>query len=114
MALEVLKRASLLAAIVGCVTFQAHAEFEIPQVDAEKGEIEVEYRGAQHWGAPAPNIDGEVDAVRQSHEVEFQYAVTDYWMVRATPNFEQPFGGDLDIVSIGLETQLVVVPRRGG
>lgn len=86
------------------------AEFEIPQVDGEKGEIEVEYRGARHWG-PASTTD---DAIRQSHEVEFQYAVADWWMVRATPNVEQPFGGDIEFVSVGLETQFVLVPRDGG
>lgn len=93
------------------ITSTARAEFEIPQVDGEKGEVEVEYRGARHWGPP--HIDDDT-TIRQSHEVEFQYAVTDWWMVRATPNIEQQFGEDIEFVSVGFETQFVLVPRNGG
>lgn len=89
----------------------ARAEFEIPQVDGEKGEIEVEYRGAQHKGPPAAADDG---TIRQSHEVEFQYAIADWWMVRATPSIEQPLGENIQFVSVGLETQVVLRPRHGG
>jgi hypothetical protein len=97
------------------VSVQARAEFEIPQVDGEKGEIEVEYRGARHWGLPGPSEeDGEIDALRQSHEVEMQYAIADWWMFRVTPNVEQPAGESVELASIGFETQFVLVPRNGG
>ncbi|WP_108681038.1 hypothetical protein [Methyloceanibacter sp. wino2] len=35
-------------------------------------------------------------------------------MVRVTPNVEQQFGGDIEFVSVGFETQFVLVPRDGG
>jgi hypothetical protein len=28
------------------------AEFQIQEADIEKGEVELEYRGAYHWGVP--------------------------------------------------------------
>ena len=31
----------------------AYAEFEIQEAEVEKGEVEIEYRGAVHWGFPA-------------------------------------------------------------
>lgn len=92
----------------------ARAEFEIPQVDIEKGEVEIEYRGAEHWGLPPPEDDGEIDALRQSHEVEIQYGLTDYWAFRVTPNSEQPGGESLRFTTVGLETQFVLKPRHGG
>lgn len=93
-------------------TDPAFAEFEIPEVDAEKGALEAEYRGASHWGLPSPSDDDE--ALRQSHEVEFQYGMTDWWMLRVTPNVEQPDGESLEFASVGFETQFVLVPRREG
>ena len=92
----------------------AFAEFEVPEVDGEKGGIEMEYRGARHWGLPSADEDGEINALRQSHEVEIQYGITDYWMVRVTPNFEQPADDEIDIFTVGIETQVVLVPRKGG
>jgi len=92
----------------------AWAEFEIPEVDAEKGAIEAEYRGASHWGLPPAQEDDDLDLLRQSHEVEFQYGLTDWWMLRLTPNVEQPDGESLELASIGIETQFVLVTRGDG
>ncbi|ODR98174.1 hypothetical protein AUC69_09625 [Methyloceanibacter superfactus] len=94
----------------------AFAEYEIPEVDAEKGAIEAEYRGASHWGLPPAEEtgEGELDALRQSHEIEFQYGVTDWWMLRLTPNVEQVAGDQLELASLGIETQFVLVPRHDG
>ena len=80
--------AGLIPAIVGLTSTSAHAEFEIPEVDAEKGAFEAEYRGASHWGLPPRDEDDESDLLRQSHELELQYGLTDWWMLRLTPNFE--------------------------
>jgi hypothetical protein len=102
------------AALLLLNPIQAFAEFEIPEVDGEKGGLEMEYRGAQHWGYPRPDEDGDIDALRQSHEVEIQYAIADWWMVRITPNFEEPADDEIDIFTVGVETQFVLVPRKGG
>ena len=41
---------SLLAAWLFLAT-PAYAEFEIKESQVEKGEVELEYRGAVHWGS---------------------------------------------------------------
>lgn len=110
---------SLVAAAVLCgaailLPGLAGAEFEIPEVDVERGGIEAEYRGASHQGLPAPDKDGAIDALRQSHELEIQYGLTSFWALRLTPNVEQPAGASLEFTTIGLETQFVLVPRHGG
>ena len=66
-----------------------------------RGTIEGEYRGAQHWGLAQQSPDEEADALRQSHEVEIQYGITDFWAVRLTPNVEQPEGESTELNSIG-------------
>ena len=106
--------ALLVAAGLYAAGFEAQAEFEIPEVDAEKGAFEAEYRGASHWGLPRADEDGELDLLRQSHEVELQYGLTDWWMLRLTPNVEQPAGESIELASIGVETQFVLTPRNGG
>jgi hypothetical protein len=106
--------AGLIPAIVGLTGTSAHAEFEIPEVDAEKGALEAEYRGASHWGLPPRDEDDESDLLRQSHELELQYGLTDWWMLRLTPNFEEPDGGSFQFTSVGVETQFVFIPRHGG
>ena len=93
---------------------EAQAEYEIPEVDAEKGAIEAEYRGASHWGLPRADEEDDLDLLRQSHEVEFQYGLTDWWMLRLTPNVEQPDGESIELASIGIETQFVLMPRNDG
>ncbi len=106
--------AAVAVATLGPPRGPALAEYEIPEVDAEKGAIEAEYRGASHWGLPPADEDDGDDALRQSHEVEFQYGLTDWWMLRLTPNFEQVAGDFLDLASLGIETQFVLVPRNDG
>ena len=59
---------------------EAFAEFEIQESTVEKGEHEIEYRGALHWGLPDPDFD----PIRQSHELEGQYGLTDRWLVSIT------------------------------
>jgi hypothetical protein len=66
----------------------AHAEFEIQEATIEQGEIQIQYRGAEHWGLADP----EDDPLRQSHELELQMGITDYWLLSVTPGFEQPLG----------------------
>ena len=72
----------------------ALAEFEIQESQVEKGEVEIEYRGAVHWGFPraereeaeegeeggALEAEEEGEFLRQSHDIELQWSVTDRWM----------------------------------
>jgi len=59
------------------------AEFQIQEATIEQG-VELEYRGAYHWGVPkaaggnqeedaATFEPAEVNDTRQSHELEFQF-----------------------------------------
>jgi hypothetical protein len=92
----------------------ALAEFEIPEVDAEKGAFEAEYRGAKHWGLPPGDDDENREPLRQSHELELQYGLTNWWMLRLTPNVERAAGKSAEFASLGIETQFVLVTRNEG
>jgi hypothetical protein len=87
----------------------AFAEFEIQEADIEKGEIELEYRGALHWGLADPDFD----PLRQSHEFEMQMGITDYWLISVTPNLEQSLGDNLEASSIEVGTQFQFLKRKG-
>jgi hypothetical protein len=63
---------------------------------------------------PQPDDDGEIEVLRQSHELEFQYAFTPYWAIRVTPSVEEPAEGTLELKTIGLETQVALMRRDGG
>ncbi|HZP10279.1 hypothetical protein [Methyloceanibacter sp.] len=106
----------------------AHAEFEIQEATIEKGEVQVEYRGAVHWGVPkadkeggagnnesqAVDFDQEEAPVRQSNELELQYSVTDWWMVSLfTLGADKPDGEDFNVDSIEFETQFQLLKRHG-
>ena len=94
------------------------AEFEIQEAEIEKGEIEIEYRGAYHWGIPKAVEDangfvaGEVNNTVQSHELEWQMGITNWWMVSAVAGFDQPLGEDLQASSVEVETQFGLIRRE--
>jgi len=100
------------------------AEFEIQEAEVDGGEIEIEYRGAYHWGIPkaeegeaaeeGDELDfGEVNDTRQSHEIEFQMGITDWWMISLTSGFDQAVGENLQATAVEIETQLGIVRREG-
>ena len=95
------------------------AEFEIQEAEIEKGEIEIEYRGAYHWGIPKSTegaeefVAGEVNNTVQSHELEVQMGITNWWMISAVAGFDQPLGEDLQASSVEVETQFGLIRREG-
>jgi hypothetical protein len=104
------------------------AEFEIQESQVEKGEVEVEYRGAVHWGFPsaereAAEEDGEEggaleeeeegEFLRQSHDFEIQYGVTERFMVSTTLGADEPLEDDFDLSSVEIELQYELVEREG-
>jgi len=105
----------------------ALAEFEIQESNIEKGRIELEYRGAVHWGFPTAekNEAGEDDPagaaqeeeaeipLRQSHELEVEYGVTEWWLVTLTLGAEQPLGEEFNLTSVEFETQVEFIERKG-
>jgi hypothetical protein len=107
------------------------AEFEIQEAGIEKGEVELEYRGAYHWGLPksepegeaAGNADeeeqGEVEEegeevpLRQSHDFEMQMGITDWWLISTTLGTVVPEGSSWLAESVELETQFQFIKRHG-
>ena len=119
------------AGLVVGTTKPALAEFEIQESQIEKGEVELEYRGAVHWGLPEHGqtgavgggededvfgaaLDEEVSEVplRQSHDFEFEMGVTDWWLIAATLGTEQPVGEEFEVTSVELETQFELIERK--
>ena len=82
-------------------TGKAFAEFEIQESQVEKGEVELEYRGAVHSGFPrreredAEEDEGggvleeeeEGEFLKQSHDFEIQYGITERWMISFHSSF---------------------------
>jgi hypothetical protein len=102
----------------------ALAEFEIQEAGIEKGEVELEYRGAVHWGFPnaergEAEDDGALDteeaeaSLRQSHDFEAEWGVNNWWLLAITLGTEQPLGEDFNLTSVELETQVELKARKG-
>ena len=88
------------------------AEFEIQEAGIEKGEVELEYRGAYHWGLPQAEEDEEVP-LRQSHDFEIQMGITDWWMISTTLGTIVPEGSSWLAEGVELETQFQLIKRHG-
>jgi len=93
-------------------TKQVLAEFEIQEAGIEKGEVELEYRGAYHWGLPQAEEDKEVP-LRQSHDFEIQMGITDCWMISTTLGTIVPEGSSWLAEGVELETQFQLLKRHG-
>jgi hypothetical protein len=106
----------------------ALAEFEIQESEVEQGEIELEYRGAVHWGFPtqerneagededeegALDEEEEGEFLRQSHDFEIQYGITERWMVSVGVSADEPLDGDFALSSAEVELQYEIVERKG-
>ncbi len=112
-------------------TKPALAEFEIQETQVEKGEVELEYRGAVHWGFPraereeaeeeeeegegggALEEEEEGEFLRQSHDFEIQYGITERFMVSTTLGTDEPIDEDFDLSSVEIELQYEVIERKG-
>lgn len=108
---------AVLGFLIG--TRPALAEFEIQEAGIEKGEVEIEYRGAYHWGVPkqvdseAEFLPGEVNDTVQSHEIEMEMGVTDWFLFTVTAGFDQPLGDNLDSSDVEVQTQFGIIRREG-
>jgi len=108
-------------------TKPALAEFEIQESQVEKGEVEVEYRGAVHWGFPRADSEAaqddegggaleeeeEGEFLRQSHDIELQWSVTDRWMFSTALSADEPLDSDFDVSSVEAELQYELIEREG-
>ena len=111
----------------------ALAEFEIQETEVEKGEAEVEYRGAVHFGIPKAEEESaggggddddddnalgffeeeEEAPVRQSHEFEIQYGVTERIMLSATLYTDEPLDASYGLTGVEIEGQYELIEREG-
>ena len=96
----------------------------IKESTVEKGEKEFEYRGAVHWGFPqteredagekqnegaAAEEEEEEGPLRQSHDFEFSYGLTDRWLFSTTLTADEPLDEDFALSSVELELQYELI-----
>ncbi|HUU66573.1 MAG TPA: hypothetical protein VMW57_04725 [Methyloceanibacter sp.] len=126
--------AALALAMAGftvAVTKPALAEFEIQESEVEKGEVELEYRGAVHWGVPNPGgeeakggdddeavvgaleEEEEEPGLRQSHDFEIQYGITERWMISTSVSADEPLDQDFNVSEVEIEGQYELIERDG-
>jgi hypothetical protein len=106
------------------------AEFEIQEAGIEKGEVELEYRGAYHWGFPRTEKEeagedveeggaGALDTeeaeapLRQSHDFETQWGATEWLLLSLTLTGDQPVHEDFALSAVELEGQVELIERKG-
>ena len=95
-------------------TKPALAEFEIQEADIEKGEVEIEYRGAYHWGMPEVTEENEnANDLVQSHEIELEMGISDWWLIQVTGGFDQALHENLQGSSVEIETEFAMIKRHG-
>jgi hypothetical protein len=106
---------------------RALAEFEIQESGVEKGEIELEYRGAVHDGFPktereeaeeegeggAAEEEEEGEFLRQSHDFEIEYGLTERFLISGTLTADEPLDADFALSSVELEAQYEFIEREG-
>jgi hypothetical protein len=96
----------------------ALAEFEIQESTIDEGEIQLQYRGAQHGGLPRVKTgpvlpDDEEAPLRQSHEFEIQMSITSHWLVAVTHGFDKLDDDDLKLTALEAETQIELITLEG-
>jgi hypothetical protein len=127
LALSVAVSALASAGLTVGATTSALAEFEIEEAGIEKGKKEFEGRGAVHWGFPnaereaaaegegggALEEEEEGEFLRQSHDFEFHYGITERWGFSATLATDEPLDRNYDLSAVDLELQYELVQRAG-
>ena len=74
------------------------AEFDIQEAGIEKGEVEIEYRSAYHWGVPeVTDANENANDLVQSHEIELQMGINDWFLIQLTGGFDQPLHENLQV-----------------
>jgi len=103
-----------LAAATIVLSKPALAEFQIQEASIEKGETELEYRGAYHWGVPeATDSNPNANDLVQSHEFELQYSPTNWWLLQLTLGTEQPLHEEFEASDVEFETEFALIKRKG-
>ena len=103
---------------IGLTAKPALAEFEIQESQVEKGEIELEYRGAVHWGIQKQTehegaLEEEEEGLRQSHDFELEWGFADRWLVTTTLVTDQPVREEFNVTAVEAEMQYELIERKG-
>lgn len=106
------------AVVLFAVPAQA-VDFEIQEATVEKGEIELEYRGAVFNGQPKQSIVEEVEEedeeeapLDHSHDVELQLGLTERFMLSFTGVLDQPVDENFRLSVAEVEVQYEVFARQ--
>src|SRR5262245_34898289 len=103
-----------LAAAAIALPKAALAEFNIQEAGIEKGETELEYRGAYHWGVPEATVENEnANDLVQSHEFELQCSFTNWFLLQLTVGLEQPLHEDFEASNVEIEPEVALIKRKG-
>jgi hypothetical protein len=102
--------AMAMAELSIATTKPARAEFQIQEANVEKGEVQLSYRGATHWGLPAEQDE---PPLAQSHEFEAQYGLTNWWLFSFTLGTDQPDVENFGVSSVEFEAQYQFIKREG-
>jgi hypothetical protein len=110
--------AVFLVVAIGLTAKPALAEFEIQESQVEKGEIELEYRGAVHWGIqkqtePEGTLEEAEAGLRQSHDFELEWGFADRWLVTTTLVTDQPVREEFNVSAVEAEMQYELIERKG-
>lgn len=85
----------------------ASAQFYVRSPEVHKGELEFEEHGALYSGP------GEDERLRQTHELEQKYGLTNRFEIIVEQVFEQPIGKDFVAEEIELGGQYEIIERHG-
>src|SRR5262245_31777621 len=104
----------LSAAVSSLISGAAVAEFNIQEAGIEKGEVEIEYRGAYHWGVPeVTDANENANDLVQSHEIELQIGINDWFLIQLTGGFDQPLHENLQASTVEIEPEFALLKREG-
>ncbi len=106
--------------VVGFFASSARAvDFEIQEATVEKGEIELEYRGAVFDGQPKQSIVEEVEEedeeeapLDNAHDVELQMGLTERFMLSFTAVLDQPVDETFRLSVAEVEAQYELMKRQ--
>jgi hypothetical protein len=96
-----------IAAFIIGMAAPASAQFYVRSPEVDKGEAEIEEHGALYSGP------GEDERLRQTHELEGKYGITERFEVILEGVFEQPIGEDFEAEEIELGGQYEIIERHG-
>jgi hypothetical protein len=64
-------------------------------------------------GEEVADEEEEGEFLRQSHDFEFSYGITERWLFSTTLGTDEPLDGDYDVSSVEVEMQYEIIQREG-